>query len=335
MKWVPFELHTHTFHSDGKHSLLELSNSAKSLGFTGIALTDHNTMSGLMDREVVTGETGIEIISGMEWTTFWGHMVILGIKEYVEWRDLGPTEIHKGIKKVHDQGGIVGIAHPFRVGSPMCGGCYWEYSIDDWSKVDYIEVWSGTFPSIRNNNLRAYAMWTDLLNQGYRIAATSGRDWHISDPVDDPICATYLGIRSQTDLSPDQVAIQAMKQRSISVSMGPLPQLTITNPADNSLYDIGDVISLNQETHQLVVSTGIDPAARCNHWKLPEQLLEIHLITNKGREAVLKLPKGCYKMNFSIHTDELMYIRAELVGIIRDVRTMIGFTNPIYFEQRN
>lgn len=332
MKWIPFELHTHTVHSDGKHSLLELSNSARNLGFEGIALTDHNTMSGLTDREAIKADTGIEIIRGMEWTTFWGHMVALGVKEYVDWRGLGPSDIHKGIRKVHDQGGIVGVAHPFRIGSPMCGGCYWEYTIEDWNKVDYVEVWSGTFPSIRNNNTRAYEMWTYLLNQGYRISATSGRDWHISEEVEEPICATYLGIKNEFGSSLDQAAVHAMKQGAISVSMGPRPILRITHQEKDACYDVGDLISLANKNRQLIVTTGIDPAARDGHWKLPEQSLEIHLITNKGTEAVFQLWENRYETTYHLDATDLMWIRAELMGTIHEVRTMIGFTNPIYLE---
>ncbi len=71
IRWIPAELHTHTFHSDGSQSLLELAQSAKEAGIETIALTDHNTQSGLIDREQVEASTGIRIIPGMEWTTFY------------------------------------------------------------------------------------------------------------------------------------------------------------------------------------------------------------------------------------------------------------------------
>jgi len=54
MKWFACELHTHTLHSDGSQTLGELAAGAANLGFDAIALTDHNTMSGL------SGKTEIE-----------------------------------------------------------------------------------------------------------------------------------------------------------------------------------------------------------------------------------------------------------------------------------
>src|SRR5690606_35531570 len=143
----------------------ELARGAVELGFQCIALTDHNTMAGLAEKETVERETGLPIIPGMEWTTFYGHMVTLGVKEYVDWRTVGPRDIHAGIAKVHAQGAIVGMAHPFRLGSPICTGCHWEFEIADYRDIDYIEVWSGTFPSVKPNNARAFRFWTEKLNE--------------------------------------------------------------------------------------------------------------------------------------------------------------------------
>ncbi|GGO03429.1 CehA/McbA family metallohydrolase [Saccharibacillus kuerlensis] len=198
MTWFACELHTHTLHSDGRQTLGELAAGAAGLGFDVIALTDHNTMSGLVGKEEIEQEHGLTIIPGMEWTTFYGHMVTIGLSEFADWRQAGLDDIDQGIAEVHRLGGIAGLAHPFRIGSPACTGCFWEYKIDDWNAVDYIEVWSGTFPSIQTNNRRAFDLWTDKLNEGYRIAATSGRDWHEQKETDEPISVTYLEIDEET-----------------------------------------------------------------------------------------------------------------------------------------
>lgn len=194
LRWTPAELHTHTFHSDGSQSLQELAQAAKQAGIDVLALTDHNTQSGLIDRERIEASTGLRIIAGMEWTTFYGHMVTIGLQQYVDWRQVGQGDIEKGIHLVHEAGGIAGIAHPFRIGSPICTGCYWEYPIHDWSKVDYIEVWSTLMPFMKQDSQRAFALWTDLLNEGHRLAATSGRDWHRTLPDDAPAAITYIGL---------------------------------------------------------------------------------------------------------------------------------------------
>lgn len=331
-KWLPFELHCHTFHSDGKQTLMELTEAAKSLGLSGVALTDHNTMTGLSNRVEVVAATGVEVIPGLEWTTFFGHMLTLGIEEYVDWRNLSPFHIHRGIEGVHRQGGLVGIAHPFRVGSPMCTGCYWEFEVTDWNEIDYIEVWSGLFPSIRRNNSRALDMWTGLLNQGHRIAATSGRDWHVSDPVSEPISATYLElseeISSQSGLA--IAALDALKRGSVAVSMGPLPQLSVSTK-DGVKAGIGETVKLNAGD-LAEIAVGIDFTARAGHWELPDQALTIKLVSNKGELVSIKLSRELSQLYSKLDLTGVYWIRAELYGVFCQVNTMIGFTNAIYFS---
>jgi hypothetical protein len=334
IKWLPFDLHCHTFHSDGKQSLEELARAAKALGLRGVALTDHNTMTGLANREEIAAETGVEVIPGLEWTTFFGHMLTLGIKDYVDWRNLSPFHIHRGIEGVHRQGGLVGLAHPFRVGSPMCTGCYWEFEVSDWNEIDYVEVWSGLFPSIRRNNARAFALWTDLLNKGHRIAATSGRDWHVSDPVIEPISATFLGIREEDVAGGGLItgALYALKRGSVSVSMGPLPQLSVIG-ADGKQAGIGDILALSPSGERMLeVVTGVDFSARAGHWELPDQKLKMKLVSNLGELSVVELTREQPQISCSFDLKGVSWLRSELYGAFCNAHTMIGFTNAIYFN---
>ncbi|MBA2941479.1 CehA/McbA family metallohydrolase [Paenibacillus sp. CGMCC 1.16610] len=332
-QWLPFELHCHTFHSDGKQSLLELAEAARELGLRGVALTDHNTMTGLSNRDEVVAATGVEVIPGLEWTTFFGHMLTLGLSEYVDWRNLSPFHIHRGIDGVHRQGGLVGLAHPFRVGSPMCTGCYWEFEVSDWNEIDYMEVWSGLFPSIRRNNARAFAMWTDLLNQGYQIAATSGRDWHVSDPVSEPISATFLRLSDSLVASSGLVAaaLDALKRGAVAVSMGPLPQLRVGQSGREGA-EIGDSIQIKQG-ELTEVTVGVDFTAREGHWELPDHPLEMKLVSNKGELAVLKLTRDQFQLTTELDLSGVTWMRAEMNGVFCNVHTLIGFTNAIYLTQ--
>ncbi|MBP1964399.1 CehA/McbA family metallohydrolase [Paenibacillus aceris] len=332
-QWLPFELHCHTFHSDGKQSLMELAEAAKALGLRGVALTDHNTMTGLTNREEVVAATGVEVIPGLEWTTFFGHMLTLGLSEYVDWRNLSPFHIHRGIEGVHRQGGLVGLAHPFRVGSPMCTGCYWEFEVSDWNEIDYIEVWSGLFPSIRRNNARALRLWTDLLNQGHRIAATSGRDWHVSDPVSEPVSATFLGLRDTVMASSGIVAaaLDALKRGAVAVSMGPLPQLRVSHAKSQSA-DIGDVVPLKPGARYEVM-VGVDFSARGGQWELPDHPLEMKLVSNKGELANLKLTRDRSEMSTELDLTGVQWMRAEMYGVFCNLCTLIGFTNAIYMTE--
>ncbi|WJH36684.1 CehA/McbA family metallohydrolase [Paenibacillus sp. CC-CFT747] len=334
IRWLPAELHCHTFHSDGKQSLLELAEAARSLGLEAVALTDHNTMTGLIGREEVTAATGVEVIPGLEWTTFFGHMLTLGITEYVDWRNLSPFHIHRGIEGVHRQGGLVGVAHPYRVGSPMCTGCFWEFEVSDWNEVDYVEVWSGLFPSIRRNNARAFALWTDLLNRGHRIAATSGRDWHVSDPVPEPVCATYLGLSAETQASAGLAgaALEALRRGRVAVSMGPRPELFLTT-AEGHRCGLGEAVLLRaDERVEATLTAGADFTARAGHWELPAGTLQMRLMSNRGELASAALTKDRPQAELALDLTGVAWLRGELTGVFGGAHTMIGFTNPLYIQ---
>ncbi|WP_434751077.1 CehA/McbA family metallohydrolase [Paenibacillus amylolyticus] len=346
MKWLACELHTHTLHSDGSQTLEELVTGAAELGFDAIALTDHNTMSGLIGKGEIEQEYGLHIIPGMEWTTFYGHMVTIGLQEFADWRDVSRDDIEKGIAVVHRHGGIAGLAHPFRIGSPACTGCFWEYEITDWPSVDYIEVWSGTFPSIQTNNHRAFELWTQKLNEGYRIAATSGRDWHSQDKTDDPLSVTYLGIGEEANMASLHTdhLIHSLREGRVSVTMGPL--LTLTMSDGDTTYPLGSVVPppllRTQNTEQLLLAhITLDFSARAGKWSLPDQTLMIKLFSNLGEEGqaeVVGQPnEPVLELHMPLSANDAAaprtWIRAECWGTMKGAYVRIAFTNAIYFEE--
>ncbi|KWX87412.1 histidinol phosphatase, partial [Paenibacillus riograndensis] len=105
MTWIACELHTHTFHSDGRQSLDELALGAKALGFDCIALTDHSTMAGLAHKEQFEREPLLLIIPAREWTTYFGHMVTLGVMDYRYWRWMVLRTDHAAVARCAERGG--------------------------------------------------------------------------------------------------------------------------------------------------------------------------------------------------------------------------------------
>lgn len=327
--WIPCELHTHTLNSDGCLTLQGLADKAKDLGLECIALTDHNTISGHLDIESAAKQTGIHIIPGLEWTTFYGHMVAMGITEYVDWRNRGPADIHKGIADVHSAGGLVGVAHPYRLGSPMCTGCHWQFEISDWNDVDYLEVWSETFPSVQSHNKRAFDLWTDLLNKGHRITAVSGRDWHGDGSGDEPLAVTYLGINKDENASFNKAAVNALKNGCACITMGPLMVLTALSGSKDRQFVMGEKVKKINDTKVVEVTLDIDLTARKGRWKLDEQPMTAVLMSNKGN--LIEIDVECNSIWQTVSTEGIHWLRAELYGSIDGIRTMIAFTNPIYF----
>ena len=62
------DLHLHTHFSDGTFSPEELAERGKNLGFTALALTDHDSVEGCGRMAAACGTAGIEFITGTELT---------------------------------------------------------------------------------------------------------------------------------------------------------------------------------------------------------------------------------------------------------------------------
>lgn len=190
MNKLKFELHTHTLHSDGGFTPRELVESAKKYGYYGIALTDHNTTSGC-DEAVEWGKRlGVLVIPGIEWTTFYGHVVVLGGKSQVDWRSITRSNVVDKIREAQAAGDVVGIAHPYRVGYPVCTGGRNTFPFEIFEHLDFYEVISGEIED--ETNRRAQEEYR-LINERYGISAVYGRDWHRDiDNIGSKYGATYL-----------------------------------------------------------------------------------------------------------------------------------------------
>lgn len=82
---IIYDLHSHSTASDGVLSPSELLERAKQRAVNVLALTDHDTISGLKQAEQKARELGIKLISGVEISTQWEnrsiHIVGLNFKQ--------------------------------------------------------------------------------------------------------------------------------------------------------------------------------------------------------------------------------------------------------------
>ena len=74
------DLHTHTTHSDGSTSPTELVSLAAGNGARAVAVTDHDTVSGLAEGRQAADKAGVEFVNGVEISAEFspGTMHILG-----------------------------------------------------------------------------------------------------------------------------------------------------------------------------------------------------------------------------------------------------------------
>lgn len=198
MDWIRAELHTHTVASDGDMSPYELAMQAAQSGVRVLAVTDHNTVVSVDRVRRVASRLDVSVLGGIEWTTFYGHIVVTGGRSDLDWRSVTRDNFASCIARAAQAGDAVTIAHPCRTGWPICPGGRFEYELDDWSDVHAIEVWSRLHPHANPTNAAALQLWQDRIDRGDRIAPVSGRDWHAPDAEGvDGFAHTYLAVRSQ------------------------------------------------------------------------------------------------------------------------------------------
>lgn len=62
------DLHVHTTHSDGSCTPRQVVRAAATVGLTALAITDHDTLSGIADGRDESRHVGVELIGGVEIT---------------------------------------------------------------------------------------------------------------------------------------------------------------------------------------------------------------------------------------------------------------------------
>ena len=316
--WFACELHCHTVHSDGDFTVPGLLEAARTRRLDGIALTDHNTFSGYLQAQ---NSLSPVVLGGMEWTTYFGHMLVLDCKRYVDWRDALPDTIDEKMRQVHESGGLCGVAHPFQLGTPICTGGHWDYRVRDWSLVNYLEIWSEGAPYLNTSNRRAIRLWASLLDRGYRIAPTFGRDWHRTRGNPLPSACTYL--YCPAPLTPDGMK-QALRRGRTVVSAGPL--FTVET-ADGKTS--GDCIPAVHTEFRFRTDTTRLCALQTENTFVPR---EIRLHTN-GLQEILRLPVSGEAQTAQIPLNAAQWYCATLWGETDGkANTLLAVCAPLYTQ---
>lgn len=94
-----YDLHTHTFYSDGALSPAELVARAAANGVQVLALTDHDVTDGLPEARAASEAAGITLVPGVEISVTWGgqtvHVVGLNI-------DTADTALQAGLARMRE-----------------------------------------------------------------------------------------------------------------------------------------------------------------------------------------------------------------------------------------
>jgi predicted metal-dependent phosphoesterase TrpH len=100
---LKIDLHVHTVRSPDAHTRIEeLPEIIRARGLDGVAVTEHNNFDPPHFSDAL-------IIPGIEVSSRDGHLIGLGVKEGIP----SLLSADETIKRIHDQGGIAIIPHPY------------------------------------------------------------------------------------------------------------------------------------------------------------------------------------------------------------------------------
>ncbi|WP_052127281.1 CehA/McbA family metallohydrolase [Pontibacillus litoralis] len=311
-KWMKFhkvELHSHTIHSDAVHTTEELLQSAKDKELDWLAITDHNTISAFED---IDGKATVNLIKGVEMTTLFGHFLTLGYQsnqQPMDWTLIDRSNIHAVFQQMKKQGLLIGIAHPFDIGSPYCTGCRWQYVLQSLQYVDFIEVWNSEDPHHTLASEDSIAKWTQLLNSGIEMAATCGRDWHHSNTTKAP---AFLHVRANEAATEQDILTSVQLGRSY-MTIAPLIDMHV-----NDGWTIGDRVN-KKEVQTLEVQVQLQNANHVHKVRIESNLGDI-------------LETGEIDFKSIVSQDQKQQLTWLRVSAFDQEMNRILLTNPIYFE---
>lgn len=166
--WVKGDFHTHTVHSDGDSSLLELASLARKQGLDFIAVTDHNTHSHI--REMGGRSCFVDnvlLLRGVEVTTYWGHFNVYGVERTPEFRIQSTKDLLRVAEDLIRKGYVVSVNHPKPLGPD------WEWGVMGFAHL--VEVFHALWEF---NNYISLRKWDEHLRLGYKLGLVGGSDAH-------------------------------------------------------------------------------------------------------------------------------------------------------------
>ena len=182
--FIDLHVHEMNYSKDSFLSLDEIVTIAKKRGLDAVCITDHDSMGLREYAEEYSKKTGFPVFVGIEYYSLQGDILAFGIDDYPKDR----ISAQEFIDYVHERGGVVISAHPFRHNRRGL-----EQNLDTLTGVDAIEILNGS-------TLADATMMAVKYAKKYGFAITGGSDCHHPENVG--ICATYFPseIKTMDDL---------------------------------------------------------------------------------------------------------------------------------------
>ena len=198
---MKFELHCHTCYSkgtklpwEGINSPEEIFREAKRKGLHGVAVTDHNTIKAWKKSKEAEKKHGILFIPGIEINTKQGHLIGLGLNEFIP----KGLNLDETIEKIHEQGGICVAPHPFDIKNEGIGM--------DFVKCDAAEVFNSLNLDRFSNVLAKRKV------KKYGIPMVCGSDAHTKEMVGS--CINFINAQTVDEV------LKEIKKSNVRMASG-------------------------------------------------------------------------------------------------------------------
>lgn len=196
--WFRGDLHLHTGHSDGSCKsqagkripcpLFKTVQQAVDQGLDFISITEHNTISHLQAIHEIEGYFDqIVVLPGVELTTFWGHVNLVGVMGHVDYvrASKSPDDLQSVVEAARQSGAYAILNHPGLPSGEACMGCGWSPGIEKAYNFDGLEVVNGgavrsTFGQVEGP-FSGFGHWVAALSAGRSMTAIGSSDNH--DPT--------------------------------------------------------------------------------------------------------------------------------------------------------
>ncbi|HZQ09106.1 MAG TPA: CehA/McbA family metallohydrolase [Anaerolineae bacterium] len=317
--WYRGDLHAHTIHSDAAWDIPALLEWARNNQLDFCTLSDHNSVAGLAIMDAASSDE-LLTIGGLELTTFWGHALALGLRQWIDWRvrppehPLGGRTMNEIASEVQAHGGLFIIAHPRSVGDPDCTGCRWVYETMMPGNARAVEVWNEPWLNESDHNEEALQLAFDWLNQGYRLALTSGTDNHGRAAHDEGEPYGFDVVYAE-DLSEREI-LRAVQRGRLYLSSG--PRLELTASANGAHAMMGDVLNVKQNA-PIQINAQWDAA--------PDQSQFTLIVDGAPREIWNTGPSGAQTLQLIGGQDHWC-----LITLRASNGEMLALTNPIFLD---
>ncbi|MFW6135519.1 MAG: CehA/McbA family metallohydrolase [Chloroflexota bacterium] len=330
LSWYRGDLHVHTTVSaDGATAdPSAIPGMARDAGLDFVAITDHNTIAALAQ---LPSNPEVVIIPGIEVTLDAGDFNVFGIEGWHPWMEhvcLGQVEVSLGpegptaaelLRQTASEGLLNSINHP------LLPPWAWKDDATELRFVHCLEVWNDPcWPDNAWANPAAVALWTRWLDEGHRVTAIGGSDYHHPPQPQEGKPGERLG-HPTTYVGAGELAVDALleglRRRRAYVTVG--PRVAFRACTGERMYDIGHEVESWHGEVEFEAAVGLPDAAPAL----------ARIVGQGGVVAEGRVTEDCTDLHagVTVAADASRWFRFEVVDL--DGR-FLAITNPIFVGPR-